>query len=233
MEEKKSSSWLRRFWNEWGKPFIVVVVIVSTLRSAIADWNDVPTGSMKPTILEGDRIFVNKLAYDLKVPFTTWRIASWSTPTRGDVIVCFSPHDETRLVKRVVGIPGDRIQLIDNQLFVNDKPAVYKPLDQETIDQINPDERPHFEFKAEDVEGRIHPVMTTPQAVSIRSFPELTVPEGEYFVMGDNRDQSFDSRYFGLVSMKRIVGRATGVAGSVDPENHYWPRWDRFFRSLP
>lgn len=233
MDEKKSSSWLGKFWTEWGKPFLVVVIIVSTLRSAIADWNDVPTGSMKPTILEGDRIFVNKLAYDLKVPFTTWRIASWSAPTRGDVVVCFSPHDETRLVKRVVAVPGDRVQLLDNQLYVNDKPASYAPLDPEIVSQIDPEEQTFFEFASEVVEGREHPVMTSTQAISIRSFPELTVPEGQYFVMGDNRDFSFDSRYFGLVSMKRIVGRATGVAGSVDPENHYWPRWDRFFRSLP
>lgn len=223
----------RRFWVDWGRPFLIVVIVVTTLRSAIADWNDVPTGSMKPTILEGDRIFVNKLAYDLKVPFTTWRIASWDSPRRGDVVVCFSPADDVRLVKRVVGIPGDRIELKNNQLFVNGKPADYKPLDAETTDQIAREEQPQYQFAFEEVEGKGHPVMISPGVASIRSFPEMTIPEGQYFLMGDNRDHSFDSRYFGLVSMKRIVGRALGVAGSVDPEHYYLPRWDRFFRGLP
>ena len=82
------------------KPFVFVILIVLSFRSSIADWNDVPTGSMKPTILEGDRIFVNKLAYDLKVPFTTWHLAQWGDPRRGEVIVFYSPADGVRLVKR-------------------------------------------------------------------------------------------------------------------------------------
>src|SRR6266540_2752238 len=80
----------RRIWREWVKPLLVVLVVLFSVRSAVADWNDVPTGSMKPTILEGDRIFVNKLAYDLKVPFTTWHLAQWGNPGRGEVVVFFS-----------------------------------------------------------------------------------------------------------------------------------------------
>src|SRR5437870_13485579 len=87
--------------------FLAMLLIVSSLRSALADWNDVPTGSMKPTIQEGDRVVVNKLAYDLKVPFTMIEVLKWSDPKRGDIVVLFSPVDGTRLVKRVVGIPGD------------------------------------------------------------------------------------------------------------------------------
>src|SRR5258705_12805709 len=88
--------------------FILMLLIISSLRSALADWNDVPTGSMKPTIQEGDRVVVNKLAYDLKVPFTTIEIWKWSDPRRGDIVVLFSPLDGTRLVKRVIAVPGDR-----------------------------------------------------------------------------------------------------------------------------
>jgi len=98
---KKRLIWL---WNEWIKSLLIVVLVVGGFRSAIADWNDVPSGSMKPTILEGDRIVVNKLAYDLKVPFTKWRIARWTKPQRGDIVVLFSPADGKRLVKRVVGL---------------------------------------------------------------------------------------------------------------------------------
>src|SRR5258708_2365787 len=85
--------------------FILMLLVISSLRSALADWNDVPTGSMKPTIEEGDRVVVNKLAYDLKVPFTLLEIAKWSDPKRGDIVVLFSPADGVRLGKRVVGIP--------------------------------------------------------------------------------------------------------------------------------
>src|ERR1017187_10571202 len=98
------------------KPLLILVLVMCALRSAIADWNDVPTGSMKPTILEGDRVFVNKLAYDLKVPFTTWHLAQWDNPKRGEVVVFFSPTDGVRLVKRVVGLPGDRIELANNEV---------------------------------------------------------------------------------------------------------------------
>ena len=89
------------------KLLALMVLVLMAVRSAIADWNDVPSGSMNPTIVQGDRVFVNKLAYDLKVPFTTWHIAQWGNPKRGDIIVFFSPVDGTRLVKRVVGLPGD------------------------------------------------------------------------------------------------------------------------------
>src|SRR3954466_2107905 len=95
--------------------FLVILLIVSSMRSALADWNDVPTGSMKPTIQEGDRVVVNKLAYDLKVPFTTIEIWKWDDPKRGDIVVLFSPVDGTRLVKRVVAIPGDTISMTNNQ----------------------------------------------------------------------------------------------------------------------
>ena len=89
------------------KVFALMLLVISSLRSALADWNDVPTGSMKPTIQEGDRVVVNKLAYDLKVPFTTTEIAKWGDPKRGDIVVLFSPLDGIRLVKRVVAVPGD------------------------------------------------------------------------------------------------------------------------------
>src|SRR6266850_3766531 len=110
------------------KVFLLMLLVVSSLRSALADWNDVPTGSMKPTIEEGDRVVVNKLAYDLKIPFTTIEIAKWSDPKRGDIVVLFSPRDGTRLVKRVIAVPGDHIEMRENQLFVNGGAASWKPI---------------------------------------------------------------------------------------------------------
>src|SRR5438270_13787036 len=93
--------------------FLAMLLVVSSLRSALADWNDVPTGSMKPTIEEGDRVVVNKLAYDLKVPFTVAEIMKWSDPKRGDIVVLFSPAAGVRLVKRGVAVPGDQVELLD------------------------------------------------------------------------------------------------------------------------
>jgi signal peptidase I len=108
-----------RVWGEWVKPFLMVLIVVGSLRSAVADWNDVPTGSMRPTILEGERIFVNKLAYDLKVPFTRMRLAEWGAPERGDVVVLYSPADGKRLVKRVIGLPGDRLAIYNGNLYLS------------------------------------------------------------------------------------------------------------------
>src|SRR5215470_3465194 len=110
------------------KVFAIMLLVICSLRSALADWNDVPTGSMKPTIEEGDRVVVNKLAYDLKIPFTTIELAKWGDPKRGDIVVLFSPVDGTRLVKRVVGTPGDKIGMRENQLFVNGKAAKWKEI---------------------------------------------------------------------------------------------------------
>ena len=207
---------------------LTVLLLTSAFRSAIADWNDVPTGSMKPTILEGDRIFVNKLAYDLKIPFTTIPLARWGEPERGDVVVCFSPADGVRLVKRVVGLPGDRIELRDERLFVNDVPVSYDELEDRFRNQIDPTESRAHQFVQENLATHPHPVMLTSSLAALRTFGPVEVPTESYFVMGDSRD----SRYFGCVTRAKIVGRATGVVISGNPEKFYRPRWDRFFSKL-
>ncbi|HEY0143298.1 MAG TPA: signal peptidase I [Thermoanaerobaculia bacterium] len=207
--------------------FVLMILIVSSLRSALADWNDVPTGSMKPTIQEGDRVVVNKLAYDLKVPFTTKKIVGWGDPKRGDIVVLFSPVDGTRLVKRVVAVPGDKVAMRDNQLYVNNQPAKQSP-----IAIVGTRDEGTAYVLDEDLAGYKHKVMLTPEIPAVRSFGPIEVPTNNYFVLGDNRDNSNDSRFIGFIERRRIVGKAVAVAFSLDRSRWFIPRFDRFFESL-
>ncbi len=222
----------RHYWRQEIRPLLLILLVVCAVRSSFADWNDVPTGSMKPTILEGDRVWVNKLAYDLKVPFTTWRLANWSNPQRGDIVVFFSPHDGLRLVKRVIGLPGDTVELRGNELILNGQPVAYQPIAEELLRDLAPADRASRVFASEHLPGQTHAVAGTPSLPGMRDLAPVRVPEGKYFMLGDNRDDSFDSRYWGPVARNQIVGRATAVVMSLDKQ-HYWrPRWQRFFTSL-
>ncbi|HZZ44931.1 MAG TPA: signal peptidase I [Tepidisphaeraceae bacterium] len=209
--------------------FLIVVLILTAVRSAVADWNDVPSGSMRPTILEGDRIFVNKLAYDLKIPFTTMHLAKWADPQRNDIIIFYSPEDGTRLVKRVIGLPGDLVELRNERLWINNQPASYAPLASNVTASIPLEQQIGNDFAWESFSPLIkHPVMSTPHLPAMRSFGPISVPADHYLFLGDNRDNSKDSRYIGCVARDQIVGRAVGVALSVDPDHHYLPRWARW-----
>jgi len=223
---------LRHWWRQEILPALIVALALFSVRSSLADWNDVPSGSMQPTILVGDRIFVNKLAYDLKVPFTTWHVAEWSNPQRGDIVVFYSPYDGTRLVKRVVGLPGDAVELRDDQLVINGSSVNYRPLEAEISDQLPEAERRSSLFAAEQLPAHPHAVMAIPSLPAKRTFGPVNVPAGQYFVMGDNRDNSFDSRYFGTVERRRIVGKATAVVVSLDRSRYWLPRGQRFFVPL-
>jgi signal peptidase I len=221
-----------RWWRAELRPILVLALVVFSIRSSLADWNDVPSGSMKPTILEGDRVYVNKLAYDLKVPFTTRHILEWANPQRGDIAVFYSPYDGKRLVKRVIGLPGDTVELRNDNLILNGKPVSYQPLGEPILEDLNSTDRASHIFAAEQLPGRTHAVAAWPAVPARRDFGPTTVPAGHYFMMGDNRDDSFDSRYYGAVERKRIVGRATMAVLSFDRTNYWLPRWHRFFTAL-
>jgi signal peptidase I len=232
MNLSKYRSRLSIWWRRELRPLLIMALVLFSIRSSLADWNDVPTGSMNPTILEGDRILVNKLAYDLKIPFTTLHLAQWSNPQRGDIVVFYSPHDGQRLVKRVVGLPGDTVELKNEQLFINGEPIEYGPLDPAVSNQLPQAERQHSLFATEKLASSKHAVMAIPWVQAKRNFGPVQVAAEHYMMMGDNRDNSFDSRYFGMVERKEIVGKATAVVVSLD-HSHYWrPRWQRFFSSL-
>jgi signal peptidase I len=228
-------SWQKKLaamWLEW-RSLIIFLIVMVLFRSAIADWNQVPTGSMKPTILEGDRVVVNKLAYDLKVPFTTWHLTEWADPSRGEIVTFYSPLDEKLLIKRVIGVPGDVIAMRNNQLFINDKPASYSRLDDDIVNQLDDYQRRRHAFFYEKYNDISHPVMLRPSPPNnYNSFGPIEIPLGQYMMLGDNRDNSKDSRRIGLISRDRITGRAHTVAFSVDYDDYYLPRTDRFIRAL-
>ena len=226
-------SMLTRLWREWVRPLALPLLVVASAKSAIADINFVPTGSMKPTILEGDVVFVNKLAYDLRVPFTFARLAAWAEPQRGDIVVCHSPADGMRLVKRVVGVPGDIVELRADIVFLNGTAQSYGPLSADVIRQLSNAERLRAVFAEETLGARAHPVMALPDLPARRDFGPIQVPPGSYFVLGDNRDNSHDSRFFGFVAREKIVGEATGVFVSADRDRALRPRLNRFFTPLP
>ncbi|MCG8550309.1 MAG: signal peptidase I [Desulfobacterales bacterium] len=214
-------------WKSWGVSLFIALIIATSFKSAIADWYIIPTGSMKPAIVEGDRVFVNKLAYDLKVPYTTWHLAEWDVPQRGEIVVFASPVDGTRLIKRVIGIPGDTVEMKNGRLIINGESVKYEQID----DIPKHIHASSYDF-TEDLNGTRHPVRFTPHRRAIRSFKSSAVPEGKYFMMGDNRDNSADSRYFGFVDRDSILGQARYIVISLDINDHYQPRWRRFFTAL-
>ncbi|NQD38768.1 signal peptidase I [Permianibacter sp. IMCC34836] len=205
------------------RSFLLFLVLMFAFRSSFADWNSVPTGSMKPTIIEGDRILVNKLAYDFKLPFTNVSLQRLSEPQRGDIVVFNSAVANKRLVKRLIGLPGDVVALHDNQLFINSEPAQYSEMQPDGDSLIATEQIAGFQHRVR--------VATGPISAS-HSFGPVTVPADHYLMLGDNRDNSADSRFIGFVPRTELVGRSQTVVLSFDYDDYYLPRSDRFLHSL-
>ena len=224
---------LLKLWREWRNTALFFGLVIVPVKSVLADLNWVPTGSMNPTILEGDLVYVDKAAYDLRVPLTLKRVAEWANPERGDVVVFFSPDDETRMVKRVIGLPGDTLELINNVLVINGQSVDYSPLSSKQSEGLAPQWQERARFAEEGLDGRRHAVMAlTGVENPKRSFAPIKIPEGSYFMMGDNRDNSRDSRFYGIVKREQIVGEAKRVLLSFDLNNWLKPRLSRFGEAL-
>jgi len=211
--------------NLWktNRLFILFILLMVIFRTSLADWNTVPTGSMKPTILEGDRIWVNKIAYDLNIPFTHISLNHFSDPKRGDIVIFDSAVSEKRLVKRVIAIPGDTVGMVDNVIILNGKPLDYKIIQQDQ-------EKVIVQEKNNELAHNIR--LNTGLINRASNFNSITIPEKFYLVLGDNRNNSADSRFIGLIPRKEIIGRAKHVVMSLNYDNYYLPRTNRFLHKL-
>ena len=217
---------MKKLWVE-NRGFILFLFLFGLFRTAIADWNPIPSGSMRPSLLEGDVVLVNRVAYDLKIPLTNIPLVQMGEPQRGDIVVFYSPKDGTRLIKRLVALPGDTVEMRKGVLIINGEAAQYSEgvQVQEPIDGASP--LPALRLR-EHLGERDNAVQWLPSVPSLRSMPAFRVPEGHYWMMGDNRDNSADSRYIGPVARHLLVGRAHHLVLSVAFKENWLPRWERF-----
>jgi signal peptidase I len=210
------------------KGFLFFLLAMIMVRSAVADWYGVPSASMYPTLMIGDRIVSNRLAYDIKLPFTDVIVKHLADPQRGDIVTFSSPEDGLRLVKRVVGLPGDVIEMRGDELIVNGVKASYVPADGDIATRLTPDYDGQQLILTEQILGQRHPIIVMPERMALRSFGPVTVPAGEYLMLGDNRDNSKDSRYIGFVRRELLTGQVKRVVFSLDTDKYYLPRIGRF-----
>jgi signal peptidase I len=223
--------------REYSESIVVAVAIALFLRAFVIEAFQIPSGSMIPTLEIGDHIFVSKFAYGLGIPFTNTKILPWAEPKRGDVIVFKYPlGQDTDYIKRVVGLPGDKVEVRHNEIFINGKPMPRELVDAQFHFSDAGDRSSELWLEHLDK----HPHNTLHDPGHLTEFGPIEVPAKSAFVMGDNRDNSNDSRVWGRVPFELIKGKALIVWWSRDPSQGGWSpsgvaewfssiRWRRFF----
>ncbi|MBP6406041.1 MAG: signal peptidase I [Proteobacteria bacterium] len=221
LSEARTRLIMQPWWLDWTAGLFPVIAVVFLLRSFLFEPFKIPSGSMIPTLLVGDLILVNKFTYGVRLPVINTRLTEGNKPQRGDVMVFrYPPKPSLDYIKRVVGVPGDEVAYLNKRLTINGKPVPKASLPEffdedvmryfkqyeETFDArrfrlLNDDDRPAFVAGAEDFPFRSNCRYSVEGVV-------CKVPEGHYFMMGDNRDNSLDSRYWGFVPERNIVGKA-------------------------
>lgn len=189
--------------KEYSEALIIALILALIIRTFVIQAFKIPSGSMLETLQIGDRLFVTKFAYDIKVPFVGWNLISLGDPIHGDVIVFRYPEDLSKdFIKRVAGIPGDVVEVRDHVLYRNGQP----------VDE---------------------PYLTLYPGTTKANFGPKTVPENNYFMLGDNRYNSHDSRFWGFVGRDRIKGKAWRIYWSASPQWFFSDvRWDRFGKAI-
>ena len=211
------------------KGFLIFVFLMVLVRSAFADWYLVPSSSMYPNLLEGDRVFCDRTAYDVKLPFTDVILKQVADPKRGDIVTFTSPVDGIRLVKRLVALPGDVVEMREEKLVINGVEASYTPVNTRDADHLTPArEYPNQQLVFKESLGTLqHEMIVMPERGAMRSFGPVKVPVGQYMMLGDNRDNSKDSRYIGFVKRELITGQVKRLMFSLNGDRYYLPRLER------
>ena len=192
----------------------------------MADWNPIPSGSMRPTLLEGDVVLVNRLAYDFKLPLTDIALVKIGDPRRGDVITFSSPTDGTRLIKRLVAVPGDVVEMRNETLLINGVAAQYSAV-QSVNEPLGHGRAIEGLRTTERIGASARTVQFLPAIAAKRNFGPIVVPDNRYFFLGDNRDNSADSRYIGVVPRELLIGRAHHILVSANITGNWLPRLER------
>lgn len=201
-KRKKEAIKKKSVFREYAEAAAIAILLALVIRTFVVQAFKIPSGSMEPTLLVGDHILVNKFIYGVKLPVLRNTIIPVSKPKRNDVIVFIYPVDTSKdFIKRVIGLPGDRVEIVGHKVLINgkafdDKHGFFAPFEGDTSGQD-----------------------------SASSFGPTLVPEGQYFVMGDNRDHSYDSRFWGFVPSRSIKGKAFIIYWS-------WPHWKRFLHVI-
>jgi len=212
------------------KGFLLFLLLFGVFRTAVADWSPIPSGSMRPNLLEGDVVFINRLAYDLKIPLTERQVAHLGDPVRGDVVVFYSPRDGTRLIKRVLALPGDLVEMRNDRLSINGEEAAYALAG--TAREFAGGREVDAVRLSESVGGTHQRVQLLPRVPALRDIALLRIPSGQYLMLGDNRNNSADSRVIGLVPRAKLLGRAERILVSADYQHDWMPRFGRFGMAL-
>lgn len=210
MNELKKKINTKEIWS-----YVLIIAGVFAFRSTFFEPFRIPSGSMIPTLNIGDFIVVNKFSYGFKLPYSDMfsdpvYLTEFTSPKRDDVVVFKYPENPSQnFIKRVIGIPGDEIELINKEVFINGKSMGNLPLDQEAIKDFAPSfDGVKVQFHKVKNEDRDFYIQYTDKKTQVDDIPKFRVPEGKYFMMGDNRDFSADSRYWGFVPKEYIKGKA-------------------------
>lgn len=203
---------------DYSRSFFPVLLFVLVIRSFVFEPFRIPSGSMRPTLVQGDYIFVTKYSYGLRLPVVDMKIIETGEPERGDVVVFRLPADPSiNYIKRVVGLPGDTVVYRDHQLTVNGEQVPLRPAPD------GRDEEALYRY-LEDLGGHEHSILLAGPGRSSRE-GVFEVPEGHYFMLGDNRDNSRDSRFIGMIPERNLVGQAVRIWMHMDGLE--WPDWGR------